>query len=615
MIVVWHEERRRFEAISSYLERSLAKENRWRWDNTARRWWAPSEDIARRLARFATGPAALRLMDLDSEERLALAASQAQDSDIQIPAPPGLDYLPYQRACIAYALSRPSTLIGDEMGLGKTIQAIGVVNALVQFGTVTPRDPSGTSPNGQTAWPHEAKASDSRDRRGLGKPVLPGARSGEGAIREREPPHPYCEQIIAAGSGRLERVLIVCPASLRLNWRAEWRRWHTGRLRPTLLDVWPGGLFDETAGKALIVSYDSVRKWHPQIAAVAWDILIMDEIHLVKDETTRRAKTIFGGKYRGETYEPLQAKRILGLSGTPIVNKPAELWPLVKALAPDGLGKSRVDFMTRYGAGQGLDELHVKLRSQIMVRRLKENVLKQLPKKRRQIVLLEVAGSEGVLRAESEVVSLQRAMLEKTRAEIDGLPHAEQVMRLRQCRAIALSEIARVRHETAIAKLPAAVEHIHDVLSNVDKTVVFAHHLDVLDGLKGAFARIATGLDGRTSEADRQSAVDRFQRDRTCRLFLGGLRAAGLGITLTAASVVVFVELDWTPAAMMQAEDRLHRIGQVNPVLVQHLVIDGSIDQKMAAILVDKQAMMDATLDGGKPDVASRDILAEVMRA
>lgn len=590
MIVVWHEERRRFEAITSYFEKSLCKENSWRWDNAVRRWWAPSDDIARRLARFAQGPAALRLMDLGNEERAALAASQAQDSDIQIPAPPGLDYLPYQRAGIAYALSRPSTLIGDEMGLGKTIQAIGVVNSLC------------------SARPLMATPGAS----------IQGESHVDGASRVAAI---TCDEARARGAisydpgGAIFRVLIVCPASLRLNWRAEWRKWHTGRLRPTLLDAWPGGLFDETAGKALIVSYDSVRKWHPQIAAVAWDVLILDECHLVKDETTRRAKTIFGGKYQGKTFEPLQARRKLFLSGTPIVNKPAELWPLVKALAPEGLGKSRVDFMTRYGAGQGLDELHVKLRSQIMVRRLKENVLKQLPKKRRQIVLLEVAGSEGVLRAESEVVSLQRAMLEKTRAEIDGLPHAEQVMRLRQCRAIALSEIARVRHETALAKLPAAIEHIHDILANVDRAVVFAHHLDVLDGLKAAFARIATGLDGRTSEADRQSAVDRFQRDRTCRLFLGGLRAAGLGITLTAASVVVFVELDWTPAAMMQAEDRLHRIGQVNPVLVQHLVIDGSIDQKMAAILVDKQAMMDAALDGGKPGVASRDILAEVMRA
>ena len=94
----------------------------------------------------------------------------------------------------------------------------------------------------------------------------------------------------------------------------------------------------------------------------------------------------------------------------------------------------------------------------------------------------------------------------------------------------------------------------------------------------------------------------------------GGLRAAGLGLTLTAASTVVFVELDWTPAAMAQAEDRLHRIGQHYPVLVQHLVIDGSIDAKMAHIIIGKQAVMDAALDGGSPE-GSRDVLEEVLRA
>lgn len=379
-------------------------------------------------------------------------------------------------------------------------------------------------------------------------------------------------------------------------------------------------MFDDTAGKALIVSYDSVRKWHPMIAEVEWDLLILDEAHLVKEEGTRRAKTIFGGKYRGHEFMPLQARRKLFLTGTPIVNKPQELWPLVKALAPDGLGKSKADFTERYGSYYGnqsnqLDELHLRLRSQIMVRRLKADVLKQLPAKRRQVVLLDVAGAEGIVAAEARALTAQREALERTRAEIAGLPHGEQVQRLRQCRGMALTEIARIRHETALAKLPAAIEHIAEVLGNVDRAAIFYHHHDVGDGLAQEFRRIAVVLDGRTDLAERQKAVDAFQSDRRVRLFLGSIRAAGLGITLTAASVVVFVELDWTPAAMMQSEDRLHRIGQINPVLVQHLVIDGSIDAKMAKILIDKQAMMDAALDGGSREIGQADILTEVLRA
>ena len=554
MIVLYHEGRGRFEAITSWLERNIPKDERWRWDPNLKRWHTSSEDIARRLSQYATGAAALRLNQLSEAEKASLEASQAHEAPdgLDIPCPPGLAYLPFQRAGIAYALDRRGTLIGDEMGLGKTVQAIGIVN------------------------------------------MLPAA----------------------------TRVLIVCPASLRLNWRAEWRKWHTGKLRPVLLDQWPGGragLFDETAGKALIVSYDNVRKWHPMIAAAPWDVLICDEAHLVKDESTRRAKSLFGGTYkRTEKFEAITARRKLFLTGTAIVNKATDLWPLVKALAPNGLGKSRTDFIERYTGDMRLPELHLRLRTQIMVRRKKDDVLKELPAKRRQIVLLDVADAEGVVQAELEALSFAKAQLERVRAEIAGLPHGEQVMRLRQCRAVAMSEISRVRKETALRKLPAAIEHIHEALGNVEKVCVFAWHHDILDAIAGEFgaeihrAPLAVQLDGRTSQDDRQAAVVRFQTDRSCRVFVGSIRAAGLGITLTAASVVVFVELDWTPAAMMQSEDRLHRIGQHSPVLVQHLVIDGSLDAKMARILIEKQAVMDAALDGGAGQ-EPRDILEELM--
>lgn len=106
MIVVYSDERERFECITSYFERNLPKAERWRWDTAVKRWWAPSEDIARRLASYAQGAASLRLASLTEDERASLAASTASDSDFMPPAPPGLDYLPYQRAGIAYALRR-----------------------------------------------------------------------------------------------------------------------------------------------------------------------------------------------------------------------------------------------------------------------------------------------------------------------------------------------------------------------------------------------------------------------------------------------------------------------------------------------------------------------------
>jgi len=271
------------------------------------------------------------------------------------------------------------------------------------------------------------------------------------------------------------------------------------------------------------------------------------------------------------------------------------LWPLVRAADPHGLGRNHYLFKSRYGGGDNLDELHHELRRSIMVRRLKADVLWDLPEKRHQLVLLDV---HSVLAHEAAAMRAIKARHEAAKAALAGLEHREQVRQLTAARGIAMTEISRIRHETAVKKIPSVVEHIHEMLFETEKIVVFAHHHDVLDGIAGAFPTICVRLDGRHSEQERQEAVDRFQNDPKIQLFVGGIRAAGLGITLTQADTVLFAELDWTPSAMSQAEDRTHRIGQKKSVLVQHLVVDGSIDAKMAKIIVAKQAMIGQAIDG-----------------
>lgn len=148
--------------------------------------------------------------------------------------------------------------------------------------------------------------------------------------------------------------------------------------------------------------------------------------------------------------------------------------------------------------------------------------------------------------------------------------------------------------------MPDVIAHLEDLLEQVEKVVVWAHHHDVIDHLVDAARERGWNpvvLTGDSSAADRQAAVDTFQNDKNCRVFIGNLRAGGIGITLTAASHVVVVELPWTAEAMTQAEDRCHRIGQRDNVLVQHIVLDGSIDVRMANAIVEKQAMADAALD------------------
>lgn len=129
------------------------------------------------------------------------------------------------------------------------------------------------------------------------------------------------------------------------------------------------------------------------------------------------------------------------------------------------------------------------------------------------------------------------------------------------------------------------------------KVVIFVHHHDVVAALAQEFGDSCVTLTGEDSIEKRQIAVDRFQTDPTCRVFIGSLKAAGVGITLTAAHHVVFGELDWVPGNMSQAEDRCHRIGQKDNVLVQHLVLEGSLDSRMARVLIEKQAVIDAALD------------------
>ena len=165
---------------------------------------------------------------------------------------------------------------------------------------------------------------------------------------------------------------------------------------------------------------------------------------------------------------------------------------------------------------------------------------------------------------------------------------------LGRAKGVAFTEMSKARHATALAKIPHVIEHLKDCLEN-GPVVFFAHHKDVIAAINEAFPD-AVKITGDVGMEDRQTAVDAFQAGKT-NLFLGNILAAGVGITLTASAHVVFGELDWVPGNMSQAEDRCHRIGQEQSVLVQHLVLEGSLDADMAKKLIKKQAVIDAALD------------------
>lgn len=515
-----------------------------RFDKDTKSWKVPASaaaELAGLLARVDTpieyeGGAQEALAEHAQQRSVALEASRAVSADIEIPMPAGLAYLPFQRAGIAYAMSRESVLIGDEMGLGKTVQAIGTVNA----------------------------------------------------------------------DETVKSVLVICPASLKINWSRELKRW---LVRPFTIGI-ANGVLPRT--DAVIINYDVLKKHLMAIRARQWDALIVDECHYVKNPKAQRTQHVLGHR---DKVPAIAARRRVFLTGTPILNRPIELWPLVQSLDPDGLGRSWMAYVTRYCKGHrgphgwdvsgasNLNELQDRLRAACMVRRLKSEVLTELPPKRRAVVVLPADGALDAITAESqgyaaaqERITDARVACELAKAGESDESYEQAVERLTEATRVAFTEISRLRHAVALSKVDRAVEYVLDLIE-AEKVVVFAHHHDVIAALAGKFGDACVTLTGEHSQEHRQNAVDRFQRDPACRVFIGSIYAAGVGLTLTAAAHVVFCELDWVPGNMSQAEDRCHRIGQANHVLVEHLVLDGSLDVAMAQTLVDKQNTIDAALD------------------
>jgi len=519
-----------FIAQSTYEERHIPKAAGFRWNPKDKQWWTDDIEKAAKLVEYASNGAKEAIEAHQQKKAESRELSRAANADVEIPVPAGHAYLPYQKAAIAYAMQRPSTLFADEMGLGKSVETIGVINA----------DPT------------------------------------------------------------VRRVLIVCPASLKINWLREFTRWS---VRSYSIGIANGGKFPQD--DVVICNYDILTKNLEAIQAVQWDVLIADECHYAKNKKAQRSKALYA----------IEAKRRLFLTGTPIVNRPVELFPIVNALDPKTFG----NFMkyalrycgaerTRWGwdfsGATNLEELQDKLRTTIMVRRLKRDVLTELPAKRRQVIEFPANGCAAVIRAEVDAAAHFEDMLAELRARValadaadDEEGYREAVEELRHGTRSAFTEMSRLRHETAVAKIPYVIEHVKESVESTGKVIVFAHHIDVLNALTEAFGAEAVCLQGSTPQKERQEAVDRFQNDPNVKVFVGSITAAGVGITLTASSHVIFAELDWVPGNVTQAEDRAHRIGQTNSVLIQHLVLEGSLDATMARTIVRKQEVIDGALN------------------
>jgi SWI/SNF-related matrix-associated actin-dependent regulator 1 of chromatin subfamily A len=399
---------------------------------------------------------------------------------------------------------------------------------------------------------------------------------------------------------RPRSVLVVCPAFLKVNWQREIREWSvhpvvitivSSREPPPIIEAPLSSTF------VFIINYDILYYHRQWIDNINWSLLIVDEAHYCKTPSSQRTIAVLGGKLRSRKrsvkhprLSQIRAKQRVFLTGTPMLNRPSDLWPLVKSIDPKGLGLSFMSFMRRYCAmrrtpwgldysgASNLEELNQRL-VPFMLRRLKADVLNELPPKRRQVIVLPDEGSKELLNDEMQTFETYRTYLKEGQAKMGQ---------------VTFTELSKHRRLVALSKVPMVVTHLKECLT-LGAVVCFAHHIDVVKSIAAGF-KDRVVITGETSTDQRQRLIDRFQNGEV-NLIIGNISAMGVGINLTRSQHVVFAELDWTPAIMTQAEDRCHRIGQKGVVLIQHLVLANSLDAKMVRVLVKKQLIIDRSLN------------------
>lgn len=425
-----------------------------------------------------------------------------------------------------------------------------------------------------------------------------------------------------------ETVLVVCPASAKDHWKRELEKW-------VLLCPRIGVLYGHklTKGKFIIVNYDILHLHQKALRSRHWDLVVIDEGHYVKDITSRRTKQTLGSS----TLAPIRSNRAVVLTGTPIVNRPIEIYPVLRYLdGPNwsdyhafgnqycggpggviihhfgsvelydawkrwcwakGLPDSnvvqdarqwrefkrshytrdvRLTLLDDYQGATNLPELRERLKS-IMLRRTKAEVFPDLPPKQRRVICMD-------------------SRLRRWQEQPLNMEFASALLSLERGTIYEEEELATLRRETAERNLPVKLDYLESVLREEDKVVIFVHHKESVKMLERRFGGMSCTVCGSTPQRQRQQIVDDFQSDPSIRLFIGTKAAAEI-YTLAAARRVLIAEPFWVPGTVRQMEDRLHRYPQREEVLVDYLAEEGTLDVVMAHAIVAKQNVIDRLLN------------------
>ncbi len=385
--------------------------------------------------------------------------------------------------------------------------------------------------------------------------------------------------------------LVVCPSNARPVWPREIEKWieaDYGVLSPGDDVQAAYERFHEEGWDYTIVSYDGLDRFYDLIDAIEWDLVIIDEGHYLRNRRTKRvqlARELL-----------LDIPRRVMLTGTPLMNDPSELRSLLYFIHPDEWEdatwfgrrfKKPWERGTPEVREQVVERLHEYL-DDVMIRRVKSDIFHELPDKSTHVHHVDLTpGWRREYREEEQQYAKEHD------AASDALGSLQRLNRLRQ---LAVN-----------GKLEDVIPHIRRLLGEDEKVVVFGFFLSGLRTLKDSFAEYEPAtLTGSSSDTQRKQAVERFQTDDDCRLFLGQINAAGQAITLTAARHVVFLDLVWNPSVMRQAMDRVHRRGQTDDVHVHFFVTEDTIEEDIRTVLEEKARLVDAVVD----DAAFRDMEA-----
>ncbi len=390
--------------------------------------------------------------------------------------------------------------------------------------------------------------------------------------------------------------LVICPSSLKINWQREWEKFTDKKamvLTDKVRDTWT--FFYETGmHQVFIVNYESLKKYFVQRIkkSVGWTLrdvefrnsiqlfksVIIDESHRCKSSSTQQAK-FCKGICSGKEW-------IIELTGTPVVNKPKDLVPQLSILNRiDDFGGYK-NFVNRYCNGQNeasnLKELNYMLWKNCMFRREKSLVLTDLPEKIRQVNTCEITNRKEYTDAERDLIMY----LQKYKNADDEKIHKAMLGEV-------MVRINILRQVSARGKIRDAVEFVKDFRENNQKIILFCSLHEVVDQLKFHFPT-AVSVTGRDSQDEKQRAVDKFQNDPKTDIIICSIKAAGVGLTLTASSNVAFIEFPWTYADCTQCEDRAHRIGQKNSVTCYYFLGRKTIDERVYNIIQSKKKIAKA---------------------